>query len=1146
MSIQIFPESVRQSELAVALDEKLRASQTVSFDYWGEFRRLRDTVSAQVGEMKILFPQFTPHDEGHHLARLFGIADKLLGPRRYEKMNAAELFLLACGLYAHDWGMAVGNEELDFMRSGATGNVTSDVFTPLDDETERLRQFVETQGIRATEPAIFPTLSDEELRLYIRWTHAWRSGVRARSFFKAAGASVPQSLEKVCQGHWLGFPELDDEQRFSSHAGVLGHTVDLRAIALYVRLIDLFDISDDRTPYAIWRFVAPLDGVSQMEWRKHRALSPVTFPKYGDGRCVRFDGSTSDPEVWAELEDLRHYCEEQLAGTMDLIARHRNERHQLDLRKLEWAVSAERFKPVNIRFEFHRRRMFEILADEIYQGDSHVFLRELLQNSIDAIRMRRELVQRRTRSAGRRHDVGLGFDDAIYFDVKHAENGDATVCCRDYGIGMNEYIVRNYLSVAGVSYYQSDEFRHLGLKIDPISRFGIGILSCFMVAWRIEIETRREPQTAEDPEPLLIDVPAVDRQFRIYPASNDVDVGTAVTVHVVGNKLKGDVRKAPPGDDATIDVTLQVAEYLCEVAGFVEFPVVVDENGKRTVIFHPDRPSSDADGFRIEGVSHEVRQLSNEYRWEKAFAPQDAEVAQMHLRQQSFDLQRDLGLKEYEGTVSYIKPVSDEAELGYTHTSGVDTAITISTGDSNSVTLRFERTLGYHWMKKEGLAPSSQTNHALSIYRDGLLVADAKVPTRDSRFLGTSLFRWPIPALRVNLPKRLGGNVDVTRRALTGTDPSWDAPIWQGVVDYLKTHDIAEALDREPPSRVERLGQLAHMFHLTETEIAELVPNIRWPLPMLVPNEGAVILDNQFVFGQITRIAPESLNDRITNALGWGYHSDTAVDSSFLSLWRGNASIASPSLLSGAPFPEFWSNASERHLQRVLAPVGVCFLRPPYPGLPCLPQNEFQCITPSEISELDLIEQTMCDPLSLDLSGFCALRSTWWHYDMRHILAAAPFNPPFESFFIGNDSVPNRRHPITVALLRCLAAVRWHQLKESRRPADIGKAVDQLNLVAKNLHRPGVQAMLDGLWALVKQGDFLEFEEPPPLSADDFIPVSESSKYMQRALSPRDNKERQELAQLTERHLRPFGDAIEEVEPENAPPDVIEAMSDRL
>ena len=95
MSTETLPETVRQSALALALNEKLKLMQPVSFDYWGKFRDLREKVSVQVGEMKVLFPEFTPHDEPQHLARLFSIADKLLGAERYARMNPAEIFLLA-------------------------------------------------------------------------------------------------------------------------------------------------------------------------------------------------------------------------------------------------------------------------------------------------------------------------------------------------------------------------------------------------------------------------------------------------------------------------------------------------------------------------------------------------------------------------------------------------------------------------------------------------------------------------------------------------------------------------------------------------------------------------------------------------------------------------------------------------------------------------------------------------------------------------------------------------------------------------------------------------------------------------------------------------------------------------------------------
>src|SRR5439155_2289946 len=58
-------------------------------------------------------------------------------------MNAAELFLLASGLYAHDSGMAVGTDEIAYLRSGAKDIATSDAFTPLDDERERLADFAD-------------------------------------------------------------------------------------------------------------------------------------------------------------------------------------------------------------------------------------------------------------------------------------------------------------------------------------------------------------------------------------------------------------------------------------------------------------------------------------------------------------------------------------------------------------------------------------------------------------------------------------------------------------------------------------------------------------------------------------------------------------------------------------------------------------------------------------------------------------------------------------------------------------------------------------------------------------------------------------------------------------------------------------------
>ncbi|MCH7559885.1 MAG: ATP-binding protein [Thaumarchaeota archaeon] len=59
----------------------------------------------------------------------------------------------------------------------------------------------------------------------------------------------------------------------------------------------------------------------------------------------------------------------------------------------------------------------------------------------------------------------------------------------DNGIGMDEYIIRTYFARIGLSYYRSPDFKG---QFSPISEFGIGILSTFMIAEFIEVESLKE------------------------------------------------------------------------------------------------------------------------------------------------------------------------------------------------------------------------------------------------------------------------------------------------------------------------------------------------------------------------------------------------------------------------------------------------------------------------------------------------------------------------------------------------------------------------------------------------------------------------------------------------------------------------------
>ena len=131
-------EAVRKSQLMLELFDKLSSPPSADFPFIERFSTLRNLIAPQISQTKVLFPEFTPHDEALHVGKLFQLADKFFGRHIYRNMNVSELFLLAAALYAHDWGMAVGNDEKEFLRNGAPDNLRTSNFVPIDDEPERL------------------------------------------------------------------------------------------------------------------------------------------------------------------------------------------------------------------------------------------------------------------------------------------------------------------------------------------------------------------------------------------------------------------------------------------------------------------------------------------------------------------------------------------------------------------------------------------------------------------------------------------------------------------------------------------------------------------------------------------------------------------------------------------------------------------------------------------------------------------------------------------------------------------------------------------------------------------------------------------------------------------------------------------------
>lgn len=131
------------------------------------------------------------------------------------------------------------------------------------------------------------------------------------------------------------------------------------------------------------------------------------------------------------------------------------------------------------RFQVDLRGIIDLAANHLYSSPE-VFVREVIQNAVDAVTARRQLEP--------------GHAGAVRLELTPTEGGAGTLCITDDGIGLTTAEVHTFLSTVGGSSKRSDAEAAAERAAEErggfLGRFGIGLLSCFMVTEEIVVVTR--------------------------------------------------------------------------------------------------------------------------------------------------------------------------------------------------------------------------------------------------------------------------------------------------------------------------------------------------------------------------------------------------------------------------------------------------------------------------------------------------------------------------------------------------------------------------------------------------------------------------------------------------------------------------------
>jgi molecular chaperone HtpG len=211
-------------------------------------------------------------------------------------------------------------------------------------------------------------------------------------------------------------------------------------------------------------------------------------------------------------------------------------------------------------FQVDLRGMVDLLSQHLYSSP-RVYIRELLQNAVDAVTARRLI------------------DPAAPDAITIRAAGDR-LTVTDTGIGLTEPEVHRFLATIGRS-SKRDESGLIQARADFVGQFGVGLLACFVVADEITVLTR----SARDAE-----APAV--QWRGYsdgryslsalpdsaePGGGQVPFGTTVTL------------RPRAGSQEWFDAA-QVAMLARNYGSLLRYPVTLEDGSGSAPVAITDTP----------------------------------------------------------------------------------------------------------------------------------------------------------------------------------------------------------------------------------------------------------------------------------------------------------------------------------------------------------------------------------------------------------------------------------------------------------------------------------------------------------------------------------------------------------------------------
>jgi hypothetical protein len=412
------------------------------------------------------------------------------------------------------------------------------------------------------------------------------------------------TISSVCVAHGLSLGELADDALFPMARDIRGEKANVRLLAILLRLGDLLDMDADRACPLLSIAGGPVPPGSIAHWSQyrrisHRLTSPERIEIVADCNSQSGHRVLLDWCNWIEAET--HAAPRLLAGAL----RHADWRPPTATVSNTGSIRirpsrSANYIPCDWRLELDESAVLDRLINDLY-SDRLAFLRELLQNAIDATRCKIFLdvgkacgscpsdLRALPNDVFSRYPLTVRLStESIHNAVLDKAENVQIICVEDSGIGMDIDVIQRYFLQVGRSFYRSPAFLR-EFPFTSIGRYGTGFLSVFSISDRIVVDTRHYKAVNGESIRLTLTGP---KSYFLRDRGLRASSGTTITI-----------RLREPIDPSEI---VQSIVMLCRR---VEIPIRLDTSAGETVIEHEtsDRFTTSDKNVTMEGATLNIR-----------------------------------------------------------------------------------------------------------------------------------------------------------------------------------------------------------------------------------------------------------------------------------------------------------------------------------------------------------------------------------------------------------------------------------------------------------------------------------------------------------------------------------------------------------